>query len=241
LGQAFFSLSLGMAIMITYGSYLRKDEDLAKNTLLVCGLDTLISVMAGFMMIGAVFASGVSVGMGGGFAFISLAGVFQQMPGGAFFGVLFYSLLLFAAITSAMSLMEAVVAPLIDHFKMSRMKATIGSASLMFVLGIVYTITQGAYDWTLPWLSFSGVSFPSIAYWLEYLTDHLFIPINALTACILAGWVWGAKNAVDEVEQNGKFSFKLAGAWMFMVKFVAPAAIIIIFLGGFGFFDLFSR
>ena len=232
LGQAFFSLSLGMAIMITYGSYVKKEENLAKNTALICGMDTLIAIMAGFMIIPAVFATGVAPGMGGGFAFASLAGVFQNMPAGPFFGVLFYLLLFFAALTSAMSLLEGCVAALTERKNVSRKKATIGLAAGMFVVGIFYTISQASMDLKGIWFDINGVSFPVLGDFMEYLTDRLFIPINALTACLLAGWVWGAKNGVAEIRQDGKFPFKLGESWVFSVKFIAPAAIVIIIIFG---------
>ncbi|MCL2067902.1 MAG: sodium-dependent transporter [Treponema sp.] len=235
LGQAFFSLSLGMSIMITYGSYLKKEENLAKNTALVCGMDTLIAFLAAFMIIPAVFATlgAEGVGKGGGFAFVALAGVFQAMPGGVFFGVLFYLLLWFAAMTSAMSLLEGQVAALTEQKNMDRKKATIILAGTMFLVGIFYTISQAAFNIKGVWFDFTnGVTQPVMGDFMEFLTDRLLIPINALTACLLAGWIWGAKNGVAEIEQGGKFPFKLGGAWSASVKFIAPIAIAIIILAG---------
>jgi NSS family neurotransmitter:Na+ symporter len=233
LGQAFFSLSLGMSIMITYGSYLKKEENLAKNTWLICGTDTLIAFLAAFMIIPAVFATGVTPGKGGGFAFISLATVFQNMPAGPLFGVLFYILLGIAAITSAMSLLEGAVAAVAEQKKIDRKKATIVLALAMFVVGIFYTLSQANMNIKGIWFdAVNKVSFPGLGDFMEYLTDRLLIPINALTACILAGWIWGAKNGVAEVQQNGKFASKLGGAWTISVKFVAIAAIAIIIIFG---------
>jgi len=232
LGQAFFSLSLGMAIMITYGSYVKKEENLAKNTALICGMDTIIAFLAGFMIIPAVFATGVDPGKGGGFAFASLATVFQNMPAGVFFGVLFYLLLFFAALTSAMSLLEGCVAALSEQKNVDRKKATIGLAAAMFVVGIFYTISQASVDLKGIWFDINGISYPILADFMEFLTDRLLIPINALTACLLVGWAWGTKNGVDEIRQNGKFPFSLANSWSFSVKYIAPAAIVIIIIFG---------
>jgi NSS family neurotransmitter:Na+ symporter len=235
LGQAFFSLSLGMSIMITYGSYLRKEENLAKNTVIVCGFDTLIAFLAAFIIIPAVFATmgAEGVGKGGGFAFVALATVFQNMPAGSFFGVLFYLLLFFAAITSAMSLLEGSVAALMEQKKMDRTKATLTLAGIMFVVGIFYTISQASMNLKGVWFDVTnGVSFPALADFMEFLTDRLLIPINALTACLLAGWVWGTKNGIEEVRQGGKFPFKLGGAWEISVKVVAPIGIILIIIFG---------
>jgi NSS family neurotransmitter:Na+ symporter len=235
LGQAFFSLSLGMAIMITYGSYLRKDENLAKNTVLVCGMDTLIAFLAAFMIIPAVFATlgAEGVGKGGGFAFVALAGVFQAMPAGVLFAILFYLLLWFAAMTSAISLLEGQVAAVSEQNNWDRKKATIFLGLAMFVVGIFYTISQASVNLKGVWFdATNGLSFPALADFMEFLTDRLLIPINALTACLLAGWVWGAKNGIDEVRQGNKFPFSLGNAWSVSVKVVAPIAIIIIIIFG---------
>jgi len=243
LGQAFFSLSLGMSIMITYGSYLKKEENLAKNTLMVCGFDTLIAFLAAFMIIPAVFATpgflatyeaGDAPIKGGGFAFMHLATVFKNMPGGVFFGVLFYLLLWFAAMTSAISLLEGQVAALTEQKNMDRKKATIILAATMFVVGIFYTISQAAFNIKGIWFDFvNGATFPAMGDFMEFLTDRLLIPINALTACLLVGWVWGTKHGVAEIEQNGKFPLKWGGAWSASVKFIAPIVIAIIILAGF--------
>ena len=242
LGQAFFSLSLGMAIMITYGSYVKKEENLAKNTALICGLDTALAFLAGFMIIPAVFATpgfmadylaGDAPIMGGSFAFAFLATVFQNMPAGAFFGVLFYLLLFFAALTSAMSLLEGQVAALTEQMNISRTKATIGLAAAMFVVGVFYTISQASVNLKGVWYDVvNGVQMVELGEFMERLTDRILIPLNALTACLLAGWVWGAKNGVAEVRQDGKFPFKLAKGWSFSVKFIAPLAIIVIIIFG---------
>ena len=110
LGQAFFSLSLGMGIMVTYASYLSDEDNLISNTGIVCVLDTLVALFAGFMIIPAVFATGIAPGMGGGFGFATLAGVFMAIPGGQLIGTVFYFLLFFAAITSSTSILEGTIA-----------------------------------------------------------------------------------------------------------------------------------
>ena len=238
LGKTFFSLSLDMSIMITYGSYLRKEENLAKNAVLVCGFDTLIAFLAAFMIVPAVFATpGAEVSKGGGFAFMALATVFQNMPAGAFFGVLFYLLLWFAAITSAISLLEGQVAAVSEQKNWDRKKVAIGMAAAMFVVGIFYTISalgsDGFANLKGIWFDLANkVTFPGLDAFMENVTDRLLIPINALTACLLAGWVWGAKNGVDEVRQGGKYPFKLGEGWAVSVKFIAPAGIIIIIIFG---------
>ena len=180
---------------------------------MICTLDTLVALIAAFIIIPAVFATGVEPGKGASFAFVSLAGVFQQMPLGAFFGVLFYTLLFFAALTSAISLLEGTVAYLTEEKGLSRTRATVLAAVGMFLIGVVYTLSQAHYNIRGIWLDgASGLTFPAFGDFLEYFTDRLLIPVGALAYCIFVGWVWGAHRGV--------------------VKYVVPAAIFIILFAG---------
>ena len=235
LGQAFYSLSIGMAIMITYGSYLPKTENIARNTGLVCAMDTLVAVLAGFIIVPAVFATlgEQQIGKGGGFAFVSLAKVFEQMPGGTFFGVLFYLLLLFAALTSCMSLVEGIVAFLTEHFSWPRKGTTIAVCAVMFLIGCLYTCSQAAYPIKGIWFdAATGVSTPAFCDAMEFLTDRIMIPVCALGCCIFVGWVWKPESAVAEVEQNG-VRFTLAKVYSLIIKYVAPLAILTILVMSF--------
>ncbi len=228
--QAFYSLSLGMAIMITYGSYLSPKEDIAKNSFLVCTMDTLVAIVAGFIVIPAVFATlgPDGVGKGGGFAFVSLAGVFEQMPGGAFFGFLFYLLLLFAALTSSVSLIEGIVAFLIERKGWKRTPTTVVTCIIMFFIGCLYTCSQAAFPLKGIWFDFAnGVTFPCLGDAMEFLTDRVMIPLCALGCCVFAGWTWKVENVVAEVEREG-VKFRLAKAYGFLIRFVAPAVIVLI-------------
>ena len=230
LGQAFYSLSIGMAILITYGSYLSWAENIEKCTWIICFTDTLVAVISGFIVVPAVFATlgQDQVGKGGGFAFVSLAGVFRQMPGGRGFGVVFYLLLLFAALTSCISLVESIVAFLTERFGWHRTPATIGVCVVMFLIGCLYTCSQAALPLKGIWVDANnGVTYPPFCDFMEYLTDRLLIPICALGCCIFAGWVWKPESVIREVEQNG-VRFRFAGAYRLLVRFVAPLAILVI-------------
>ncbi len=236
MGQAFFSLSLGMGVMATYGSYLSKEENLVKNTFLICGLDTGVALLAGFAMIPIAFAAGIDIAGGGsaGFAFISLAGAFQSMPFGTVFGALFYILLLFAALTSAISILEGTVAYVTEELKIDRTKAAIGLSAIMFSIGILYTLSQANMNLKGIWFDANGVSYPVLGDMMEFMTDKLLMPLGALLFCILVGWIWGVDKASDEASSHGKYDFKLKTAYKIMVKFVAPIAILLIMLSGFG-------
>ena len=210
LGQAFYSLSLGLAIMVTYGSYLKKEENLERNVGMICFFDTFVALTAGFIIIPAVFATGVEPGMGGG----------------AFFGALFYLLLLFAALTSEISIIEGTVAFVSEEFHVDRKKTIIILSVIMFVIGIFYTLSQVYLPIKGIWFDFvNGIQYPSFGNFMEFITDRFTMPLGALIFCIFVGWRWGTKNAVAEVRQNGMFEFKLAGVWSVMVIFVVPVAI----------------
>ncbi len=230
LGQAFYSLSIGMAILITYGSYLPRTENIPRNSALICAMDTLVAMLAGFIIVPAVFATlgNEEVGKGGGFAFVSLAGVFEQMPGGTIFGFVFYLLLLFAALTSCMSLVESIVAFLTEHFSWQRRGATIGVCAVMFGIGCLYTCSQAAVPIRGIWFdAANGVTFPAFCDFMEYLTDRIMIPVCALGCCIFAGWVWKPENVVAEIEKTG-IRFRLARVYSVLVKYIAPLAILAI-------------
>ena len=230
LSQAFYSLSLGMSIMVTYGSYLPKEENIAKNTFLVCTMDTLVAILAGFIVVPAVFATlgPDGVGKGGGFAFVSLAGVFEHMPGGVFFGFLFYLLLLFAALTSTVSLIEGIVAFLIERLHWGRTFTTLLTCGVMFVIGCLYTCSQAAFDLKGIWFDFAnGVTYPPLCDAMEFLTDRIMIPLCALGTCVFVGWTWKPESAIAEAERCG-VRFTLTRTYSFLIKFVAPAAIIVI-------------
>lgn len=234
LGQAFFSLSLGMAIMITYGSYLNKEENISKNSFIICGLDTLVAFLAGFIIVPAVFATlgAEGIGKGGGFAFASLAGVFQQMPAGTLFGILFYLLLLFAALSSSISIQEGIVAFVTEEWGLNRKKTIIVMSIICFLIGIVYTISQASVNITLPWVDFTGVTYPIAGDWMEFLTDRLLLPVCALGECLFVGWIWGPSKIKEEVTLNGN-KFSWYPVYSFLIKFVCPIAIAVILVYSF--------
>ena len=232
LGQAFFSLSLGMGIMVTYASYLSDEDNLISNTGIVCVLDTLVALFAGFMIIPAVFATGIDPGMGGGFAFATLAGVFEAIPGGTLFGLLFYFLLFFAAVTSSTSIMEGTIAFLIEEKGLKRNHALLGTSVVVFIIGVFYTLSQVYMNIKGIWVSKNGIEYPIFGDFLEYLTDRLLLPLGALFSVLCVGWVWSPEKSVEEATSHGRFKFSLAPVYKFMVKIVDPIAIGVIIIAG---------
>ena len=231
LGQAFFSLSLGMAVMTTYGSYLDDDTNISKSSFIICGLDTLVAVLAGFVIVPAVFATlgAEGVGKGGGFAFGALGGVFNAMPAGGVFGLLFYLLLLFAALSSSISLAESVSAFICEEFHTDKKKTVIWLHVICYVIGIIYTLSQASYNIKFPWIDGTGINWPIAGDWMEFATDRLLLPICAFGECLFVGWIWKTKNVEEEVMKKG-VSFKWAKLYGVLVKYLCPVAIAIILI-----------
>lgn len=227
LGQVFFSLSLGMGVMVTYGSYLGKDENLVESSFIIPALDTAIALLAGLTILPAVFALGFDPAGGPGLIFITLPAVFAKMPLGGVFAVLFFVLVLFAAITSSISLLEAAVSLTVDEFKWDRKKATIGLGILAFLIGVPSSLANGPVLGNMTFIA--GTNFFDS---MGIITDNLLLPLAALTLAIFVGWVWGTDKAVVEATNGGKIKFGLAKAWIIAIKYVAPIAIGYILISG---------
>jgi NSS family neurotransmitter:Na+ symporter len=226
IGQAFFSLSLGMGAMITYGSYVAKSDDLETSALYVTAFDTLIAVLAGFLIFPTLFHAGMQPGEGGpGMVFVVLTSLLGTIPpapwGGMIFGTAFFVLLAIAAITSSISLLEVVVAWLTDEHGVSRKKAAWGLGGLAFLIGIPSALGNGAVAW-LSSVPGVGMDFLSLVF---ALFGQYSLVIGALLISLFAGWVWGVRAASDEVKaDDGRFP--LEHVWSFLIRFVCPAAII---------------
>lgn len=240
LGQAFFSLSVGMGIMVTYGSYVPKKDNLVKSAVCICSLDTLVAILAALAIVPVVFVTlgADNLGMGGGFAFMALPEVFAKMPGGTLFGLLFFVLLFLAALTSAISILESCTAFLTEEFHISRLKATLFLAVPMALLGAGYSLSQdSSRNINLPWFDFSkGIQMLPMNAVMEKFTDNLMIPLGALCFCLFVGWIWGTHKAGEEISVSGESQtlekpvkmFPLYKSWRFIIRFLAPLVILII-------------
>ncbi|MBN4050654.1 MAG: sodium-dependent transporter [Alkaliphilus sp.] len=226
LGQVFFSLSLGMGCMVTYGSYIKKDENLLKSALSVPLLDTGAALLAGLAILPAVFAFGFDPAEGPGLVFVTLPAVFSQMPLGGLFGVAFFLLVLFAALTSAISLLEVVVAYVIDEWKWTRKKATLVIAGVIFLVGVPASLSIG------PWSGFHILPNMGIFDTLDFISGKVLLPLGGMLLAIFLGWVWGMENAIKEATNDGKLNFALAGVWTILIKYIAPVAIAVVFVQG---------
>jgi NSS family neurotransmitter:Na+ symporter len=223
LGQAFFSLSLGMGCMITYGSYLGKKEILPGAAVQVCFLDTMVALLAGLVIFPAVFAFGVEPGAGPGLTFITLPSVFAKMPGGPVWSGLFFLLLFIAALTSAISLLEVVAAYFIDEMKWSRPKAAWIMGGAIFLLGVPSALSLGTMK-----LQIAGKDFLDA---MDFLSSNVLLPLGGLFIALFVGWIWTEK-ARREVTNDGTVPFGMMTAWLWICRVVAPVAIAYIFITG---------
>ncbi|MGJ0847974.1 sodium-dependent transporter [Tissierella praeacuta] len=232
LGQVFFSLSLGMGALITYGSYLKGDENLEKNALIIPSLDTAVALLAGFAVLPAVFAFGFEPSQGPGLMFITLPAVFEVMPFGTIFGIIFFVLVFFAALTSAISLLEVAVAYCIDSLKWTRIKAVSIASTLMFIIGIFASLSMGPMaDFHIP--LFNRGVFDS----LDFFTSNILMPIGGFLMAIFIGYIWGVDEAIAEVKRSPGVKFKLERFWTILIKYVVPFAIFIVLLSSLGLLD----
>ena len=225
--QLFFSLSLAMGIMITYGSYMSKQDNIEASTRKIEIFDTLAAFVAGLMIIPPVFAmlgaEGAQQG-GVGLMFMTMPGVFENMPLGAVVGFLFFTLVLFAAATSATSLTETIVSIFHDSFTKERKTAVIAAG--LFVLIFAIPPTLGFSAWSGVSVNI-GQAAMGILDLMDFFSNSVLMPIVALLTCIFAGWIIGPKIIKDEIEEDGH-TFKMYGFYTVMVKFVAPIILVII-------------
>lgn len=225
LGQAFFSLSLGMGGMITYGSYLTRDTNIAKAAFWVVLLDTSVALLAGFIIFPAGFSiAGFDPAAGGpGLIFAVLPKLFATLPGGQLFGAAFFILLTMAAITSTISLLEVPVAHLIDGHGWKRRKAVLVIVSLVALLAIPSALANGASAFfsALPGVNMSFLDL------MAEIWNEMALPIGGFFIALFVGHAWKASGAVQEMTAEGA-TFPFAGLWSILIRWVCPAAILLI-------------
>lgn len=234
LGQAFMSMSIGIGILLTYGSYVKSDEDIVQTSVYTGVIDTVFAVIAGLAIIPAVFAiaqmngAEPAVNAGPGLVFITLPSVFASMPGGQVIAILFFVALLLAAVTSAMSLMEVLVSYFIEEWKVSRKGAVVVSIAICTVLGVLCSLSQGV----LADVKIAGMN---IFDFFDVVSSDFFITVGAFFMVVFAGWKFRKDDFMDELSCHGTSDVP---AWMlnvvyFLLKWIAPLGILIIMASNF--------
>lgn len=224
LGQAFFSLSLAMGIVITYGSYMNKKEDIERCSFTIVAIDTMVAMLAGLLIVPVVYSTyGGSIPSGPTLIFDALPSIFSGMPAATFVAILFFIMVFIAAITSAISIVEAVVSTLMDRRHVTRKKGLAMYFVPMVIMGIVVYLGFGPLD-------FINIGGKGILDLFDFITNNVMMPIVAFFTCIFVGHIVGTKVVEDEISSSSKF--RLKPIYPFMIKWVAPILILIIFIGG---------
>ena len=225
-GQSFFSLSLGMGAMVTYGSYVSRKNSIPRSALLVVSLDTLVGLMACFVMFSIIFsispAERETLGAGAGILFTTLPRMFYDMPGGVVLAPLFFFLVAAAALSSTISLLEVVVAYFIDNRGWGRRRATVVMGGLIFLLGVLCALSLGA-NATLTEFTILGET-AGIFNILDYTAANWLLPLGGLLTALFVGWVLSDALTRTELEE-GHGTFRLHAAWKWSLRVVCPVAV----------------
>jgi NSS family neurotransmitter:Na+ symporter len=239
LGQAFFSLSLGMGLMITYGSYLSKKENIISSAGWIVLFDSLIAIMAGLIIFPALFAMGESPAAGPSLVFVVFPKLFLEMPFGLFIGTIFFILLSIASLTSTISLLEVPVAYFVDEKKANRKKIVWWVALFIFIVGIPSALSQGSVEYftNFGWIP-DYLTSPDFLSQASFFFGDFLLAFGALILSIFIAFIWGADNAADEINIGaGKFQGFIRTLWIATVKYFIPVVVFLILLNLFGIFN----
>ena len=224
MGQAFFSLSLGMGAIMIYGSYLHSDASIGTNSVIIAGMDSLVAILAGLAIFPIVFANGMQPEQGPGLVFKVLPIAFGQMPGGLLFSSLFFLLLVFAAWTSAISLLEPMVAWLVENLSFSRVRAAVLAGVSVWFLGIACLLSLNLWSG----VTIFGKGFLDL---FDFLTANILLPLGGLLIAVFAGWVLSRAASVEELRLGEGLVYRL---WLVLIRYVAPLAVALVFLNAIG-------
>jgi NSS family neurotransmitter:Na+ symporter len=235
MGHAFFTLSLGMGAIMVYGSYLPDNVSIAKTSIAISVMDTLVALLAGMAIFPIVFANGLEPGAGPGLIFQTLPIAFGHMDYGAFFGMLFFILLVFAAWTSAISLIEPAVAWLVENRGMTRVFASVVAGLVTWLFGLLTVFSFNVWS-DVKLLSGIGVFRDKTIFdLLDYLTANIMLPLGGLLIAVFAARQMSRNSSVDELSMGDGFFYKI---WRFLVRYITPIAVFIVFLNAVGIIDL---
>jgi NSS family neurotransmitter:Na+ symporter len=226
-GQAFFSLGIGLGVMLTYGAYMPAKSNALSSAVIIAFSDGLVSVLAGLAIFPIVFKYGLSPAEGPGLIFMTLPVAFKAMPGGGIAGAFFFVLLFFAALTSSISLLESIISGLEERLPYSRKKITVVAGVLLFLLGLgtVFSFNIWA-DWKplSPVGVLSGKNFFEV---IDYISSNLIMPMGGILMAVIAGWVLKSKDTKAEMKLRYPGVFYV---WLFLVRFIAPLMLGLVFI-----------
>ena len=221
LGHAFFTLSLGMGSIMAYGSYMPKGASIASTTFMIGAADTVIALLAGLAIFPIVFAQGLEPSSGPGLLFETLPNAFGQMPGGRLFGTLFFVLILFAAWSSSISLIEPAVAWLTERFKVTRLTAALVSGGTAWTLGLATVLSFNL------WADYKPLFGKTPFEFVDYLTANLMLPLGGLAIALFVGWRMGSAERREEMAMLHPLVY---GVWLWVLRVIAPLAVLVVFI-----------
>ena len=237
MGHAFFTLSLGMGAIMVYGSYLPKDTSIAKASIMIALADTSVALMAGLVIFPVVFANNLEPGQGAGLIFQTLPIAFGQMEAGVLIGTMFFVLLVLAAWSSSISLIEPAVAWLVENKGMSRLSASVWCGFLTWFVGIGTVFSFNIWqDKTWSFSLFGHSFFEDLTFFatLDGLTANIMLPLGGLFIAIFAGWLMKPESSQNELKTH-QTGYNI---WLFLVRVVAPLAVIVVFLSVIGVIEI---
>ncbi|MCR9160915.1 MAG: sodium-dependent transporter [Nannocystaceae bacterium] len=229
LGHAFFTLSLGMGAMVTYGSYLKSDRGIVRDGVTIALIDTGVALLAGTVIFAVVFAGGKEAGAGPGLVFVTLPDLFDSMPGGTVIAIAFFVLLIFAALSSAISLLEVVVSFLVDRFGVSRKAAAAGLGVAIWGLGLLSANSSLTFGIPGALSGFLGEGDKAMLDILDNLTTRVMLPLGGVLIAVTAGWLITKEDreaGFEHLERGPGY----AKAWTFLIRFVAPVLVLFVLL-----------
>ena len=229
-GQAFFSLGIGVGVMLTYGAYMPRTSHVLRSAAIIAFSDGLASMLAGLAIFPIVFQYGLSPAEGPGLIFMTLPIAFSEMPGGGFVGALFFLLLFVAALTSSISLLESVVAHIVETTRYTRKQISIVAGTLLWVIGLGTVFSFNLLKNFTP-LAFGPLRGRTIFGLLDYFGSNLLMPVGGILMAVIAGWLIPQVVSEEELLHPKRIHMAL---WRFLIRFVAPAAVLMIFVSNLG-------
>ncbi len=227
LGQSFLSVSIGVGVMMTYGAYLPGTASIPRGIVVIACVDTLVALTAGLAIFPIVFEYGLAPDEGPGLIFVTLPIAFGQMPGGTLVGTLFFVLLILAALTSSIGLLEVVVSWLTEETQVSRRTLAITAGIVTWVVGIASALSFNVWSDVTPLSMFPLFEHETLFGLVEYLTANIMTPTSVLLIAIFGGWILSSNSSREELALSDGFGFR---AWRFLIRYVAPLAVATIFI-----------
>ncbi len=226
-GQAFFSLGIGVGVMLTYGAYMPRTSSILRSAAIISFSDGLASILAGLAIFPIVFQYGLSPAEGPGLIFMTLPIAFAQMPGGNFIGAMFFLLLVFAALSSSISLLESIISHLEEVSRLGRKKITIMAGVLLWLVGLGTVFSFNIWSEFTPLDMVRPLRGKTVFGLIDYFGSNILMPVGGILMAIIGGWLISKSSSRDELKIGNENVFSV---WRFLIRFVAPATVLAIFL-----------